>query len=58
MDSMSKQRKFENNTDYIPPEVPLNYLEEINEMKSMYQHTLDTLGLQIRRHNSDIIGNK
>lgn len=55
---MSKQTKFENNTDYIPPEVSLNYLEEVNEMKSMYQHMLDTLSRQICRHNSDIIGNK
>lgn len=32
---MPKQRKFENKTNYIPPEVSLNYLEEVNEMKSI-----------------------
>lgn len=55
---MSKQKKFENNTDYIPPEVSLNYLKEVNGMKSTYQYTLDTIRLQIHRHNSDIIGIK
>lgn len=38
----SEQKNVEENTDFIPPEVSLNYLEDINERKPMYQHTLDT----------------
>lgn len=45
---------MEKNTDFIPPEVSLNYLENINEKKPTYQHTLDAL--QIRGLDSDITG--
>lgn len=38
----SEQKKNGGNTDLIPPEVSLNYLEKINRMKPMCQHTLDT----------------
>ena len=37
----SEQKNVEKNTDLIPPEVSINYLEDINERKPMYQHTLD-----------------
>lgn len=53
---LSEQKKNGGNTDLIPPEVSLNYLEKINRMKPMYQHTLDTW--QIHGQKSDIIGEK
>lgn len=32
---------MQKNTDLTPPEVSLGYLEDINERKPIYQHTLD-----------------
>lgn len=55
---MSGQIKFEKNAYLIPLEMFLNYLEEINEMKPMYQHMLDTISLQICGHNLAIIDEK